>query len=62
MPQDNDTWQLTRVVADEEIGNRILGQATGLQPDTYVGAERSKRFFGILLDVAKNLVRARYQR
>ncbi len=53
-------WQLSRVVADEEIGNRVLLQAMSLQPDTYLGKEKAGLLLEKLLEVAKKLERVKY--
>lgn len=52
--------QLTKVVGDREIGNRLYLQAIALSPNAYLGEKRTGLFFQRLLDVMQKLERAKY--
>lgn len=53
-------FQLSRLVADAEIGSRIYMQAIKLQPKIYMADERAGDFLVKLADVMKKLERAKY--
>jgi len=55
-------WHLTRLVADEEIGSRILGQCVALQPNMYIPTDRQEEFWTLVIELSKKLERVKHHK
>lgn len=60
MAGDPGTFQLHRLIEDEEIGHRIYVQVCALQPEVYLTKEKSGEVVLLAIDLMKKLDKARY--
>jgi hypothetical protein len=60
MSDEVGTFQLQRLIDDEEIGWRIHMQVCALQPETYMSKERAGELRLLTIDLMKKLDKARY--